>query len=85
VQLIRESLSNSLRHADAEQVIVEIHGSDSSLSIAVTDDGIGFDVEGTTWGLGLANLKSRAARAAGEITIDSHPGSGTSVRVMLPL
>ena len=85
VLLIRESLSNSLRHSEADQVFVEIHGSDASLSIAVIDDGIGFDVEHTTWGLGLANLKSRAARAGGEIMIDSTPDSGTSIRVTLPL
>jgi nitrate/nitrite-specific signal transduction histidine kinase len=85
VQLLRESVSNSLRHAGAEQIIVEIHGSPDSLSIAVIDDGDGFDVEGTTEGLGLANLRSRTARARGRFEIESTIGSGTSVRMSLPL
>jgi len=84
LQLIREALSNALRHSEATAITVEIHESGAGIGITVTDDGSGFDLSQTTPGLGLANLASRTERAGGELSIDTKPGSGTTIRATIP-
>jgi two-component system, NarL family, sensor histidine kinase UhpB len=54
----------------------------------IEDDGVGFDPElasATTTHIGLPGMRERAAIAGGELTIESQPGSGTTIRVKLPL
>ncbi len=84
-QLVRESLSNSLRHSNADRITIEIHAGDDRLALLISDNGIGFDPSAVAWGLGLTNLRERATRAGGQISIDSTTGSGTTVRATLPL
>jgi signal transduction histidine kinase len=84
-QLVRESLSNSLRHSAADRITIEIHGGDDRLALLISDNGVGFDPAGVAWGLGLTNLRERATRAGGQISIDSNAGTGTTVRATLPL
>lgn len=84
-QLIRESLSNSLRHSEADRVTIEIHGGDDRLALLISDNGIGFDPASVAWGFGLTNLRERATRAGGQISINSEAGTGTTVRASLPL
>lgn len=84
-QLVRESLSNSLRHSQADRVTIEIHGGDDRLALLISDNGIGFDPAAVAWGLGLTNLRERATRAGGQISINSEPETGTTVRASLPL
>jgi signal transduction histidine kinase len=60
------------------------------LELVITDDGRGFDPTDRRHGpdsghLGLALLHDRATRAGGELMLDSRPGGGTSVRLVLPL
>ena len=85
IQLIRESLSNSLRHSEASRVTIELHGGDDRLALLISDNGIGFDPAAVAWGLGLTNLRERATRAGGQISIDSEAEAGTTVRAALPL
>ena len=85
IQLIRESLSNSLRHSEASRVTIELHGGDDRLALLISDNGIGFDPAAVAWGLGLTNLRERATRAGGQISIDSEAETGTTVRAALPL
>ena len=84
-QLVRESLSNSLRHSQADRVTIEIHGGDDRLALLISDNGIGFDPGAVAWGLGLTNLRERATRAGGQISINSEAETGTTVRASLPL
>ena len=84
-QLVRESLSNSLRHSQADRVTVEIHGGDDRIALLISDNGVGFDPASVAWGLGLTNLRERATRAGGQISITSEPDTGTAVRASLPL
>lgn len=85
VLLVRESVSNSIRHSGSERVSVDIHGDHGKLTITVVDDGRGFEPLTTDEGLGLANLKSRAKRAGGDVLVTSVPGQGTTVRAVLPV
>lgn len=83
--IVRESLSNALRHADASHVSVMVNRRADHLIVRTIDDGVGFDVDDATGGLGLANLRTRASTLGGYIEITSNGGQGTTVEVSLPL
>ena len=85
LQLISEALSNALRHAGSERVMVEVGQDRDELMVVVSDQGSGFDVEAPTPGMGLENIRTRAQRAGGEASITASPGTGTTVRIRLPL
>jgi signal transduction histidine kinase len=85
VQLAREALSNVSRHAEAATCRVSLYRAEAGQVLEVDDDGRGFDpaaVSGT--GQGLRNLQERAERLGGRAEINSTPGQGTRVRVMIP-
>ncbi len=85
--LLREALANVARHAGAARVIVEAGVRDGELSIAVSDDGRGFDLEAAARGagLGLRTMEERARRMGGRLRIDTRPGEGTRVEVRVPV
>jgi signal transduction histidine kinase len=85
LQIVREATSNALRHAGATSVRVAIVVDERSMYLTISDDGEGFDVPATNDGLGLANMRTRAKRAGGELDIVSHDGSGTSVEARIPV
>lgn len=84
-----EALRNVAAHADARCATIATRRVGNVLELVVTDDGRGFDPRGpaaTRAGhLGLTLLRDRATRDGGELTIDSAPGAGTSVRLVVPL
>ena len=91
VTMTKEAIANALRHAGAERIDVTVEGVDRHLVATITDDGVGFDQETTSGngppgsGMGLANLRSRALRLNGHLTISSTPGSGTTVEIVVPI
>ena len=84
VQLAREALSNVSRHAEATTCRVSLLRGDGGLVLEIDDDGRGFDIETTTWGMGLRNLRERAESLGGMLQVESTPGEGTTVRATLP-
>jgi two-component system sensor histidine kinase DevS len=81
--VVREGVSNAVRHADATTLTVKVRVEDD-LSIEVSDNGRGIPDEFT--GSGLTNLRRRAEQAGGEFTIESTPGTGgTMLRWSAPL
>lgn len=85
VQLVREALSNVGRHGEATTCRVSLRREAADAVLEIDDDGLGFDVDLTTWGMGLQNLRNRAGSLGGTFLIESTPGEGTTVRVRLPL
>jgi ligand-binding sensor domain-containing protein/signal transduction histidine kinase len=83
--IFKEALSNSLRHSGCREIglTVEIRG--RRLEVELRDDGRGFDPAGPAGGNGLENMKARAARIGGRLSIDAAPGGGTAVRFAGPL
>lgn len=76
-----EALNNSLKHAHATQVTVELRQEQGLLTLIVSDNGIGFD-ESTisrNAGLGLAGMRDRAARLGGAVLVRSAPNTGTTM------
>lgn len=85
LQIAREALSNSARHAHASSVTVAAQVSASTLRLEVSDDGVGFSVDGPSAGRGLENIRERAAALDAALTVDSTPGRGATIRLDVPL
>lgn len=85
LQIVREAVSNALRHSGAASIAVSLKADERSLLFVISDNGHGFNVARTTWGLGLTNMRTRARRAGGEIVIDSDHARGTLVETRIPL
>jgi signal transduction histidine kinase/ligand-binding sensor domain-containing protein len=84
--IVKEALTNALKHAAAKEVRVRVKGSTTSLEIVVQDDGQGFDPAAPRDGgghHGLGNMRRRAEAAGGTLTVESAPGKGTTVRLAL--
>ncbi len=84
VHIVREALSNALRHASASRVAIRAVADGGTLTVSVEDDGVGFDPAAPSAGLGLRHMRERAAWCGCELSIDSAPGRGTVVRVCVP-
>jgi len=82
--VLREALSNAVRHARADRVEVIVAVADGALRLSVTDDGVGgtapFDERS-----GLANMRQRAERQGGGFTIGPKPDGGTRVEWSVPV
>jgi signal transduction histidine kinase len=85
----REALSNALRHAQASRILVVLRVRPRDrLTLVVIDDGVGFDTRQTferPAGLGLCMIRERAESVLGCACIRSARGSGTQVRISVPL
>ncbi|MBI2467184.1 MAG: GAF domain-containing protein [Candidatus Rokubacteria bacterium] len=84
--ICREALTNVVKHASASHVAVTVEQRNGTLLLTVQDDGVGFEPShdpGT--GQGLRNIRERARRQGGEVTIESAPGRGTCIKVEVPL
>ncbi|MDF0664490.1 MAG: PAS domain S-box protein [Nitrospira sp.] len=85
INIVREGLSNALRHSRAKRITVSLRDLLRSDRLAVTDDGIGFDprsVQGV--GHGLVNMAARAQKVRGLFAIQSKHDKGTRILVHLP-
>ncbi|HEX2979173.1 MAG TPA: PAS domain S-box protein, partial [Anaerolineaceae bacterium] len=81
-----EALNNSLKHARANSVTVEIQAIDGHVKLDVVDNGMGFDPKDVSrqGGFGLVTLRERTERLGGKLTIETLPGQGTRVSVVIP-
>jgi signal transduction histidine kinase len=93
-RIAQEALTNVLKHAAAKAVSLVVGrelGGSPGVHLTVEDDGRGFDNDaliqapGTGIGLGLLDIRERAALLNGAVTLESRPGSGTTVHVYIPL
>ena len=78
---IQELINNALKHAGANNIMVQIIQGFDHIAFTVQDDGCGFDPSVVTQGVGLQNIKMRVASYNGEINIDSKIGEGTEINV----
>jgi signal transduction histidine kinase len=84
-RLASEALNNALKHADATRVSVKLTRDADSVILTIADNGRGFDPEQVTAaGMGLANMRFRAEKAGGFLSIESAPAQGTVVRCTIP-
>jgi len=83
-RVAQEALSNAARHSGAGRVAVKLRRRDSDVELEVADDGRGFAFDESEGGLGLAGMRERALLIGGQLTIESRPGRGTTVRLTVP-
>ena len=86
-RIVQEALTNALRHAEADEVVVRLTGGSDATVVEISDDGAGFDpsAEGIrSRRLGLTSMEERTIAVGGTIEIDSGPGAGTTVRLRVP-
>jgi signal transduction histidine kinase len=83
--ITQEALNNSLRHAMAQSVRVNIEENEGVIELSIRDDGLGFDSATKHTGMGLGNMLERARAIAGELSIASEPQHGTCVKVLVNL
>ena len=89
-RVVQEALHNCEKHSGAGKVRLEVRQSPEALTVAVEDNGRGFQLNEKrmprqTNGLGLLGIRERAANAGGSLVIDSKPGSGARIALRIPL
>lgn len=78
--VVKESISNSLRHSQATSGTVSLHVREGTVRLEVTDDGLGFDLENSHEGVhGLKNMAARARRLGAHFHVWSEPHRGTRI------
>lgn len=84
-RIVQELVQNSLKHAHAEEILVQITRSDNQIAILVEDDGAGFDPSTVKKGMGTDNVARRAQFLKAEMSVQTAVGQGTSTLVTVPL
>jgi PAS domain S-box-containing protein len=82
-RIIQEQLNNILKHAQASSVAIDLNKQREQIRLRVEDDGKGFDPRARRNGVGLSNIISRAELYNGKVEIDSAPGKGCRLEVIL--
>ena len=81
-----EALNNSLKHANAQRVMIRLSCTDEEIIVEIEDDGVGFDLDAVKGGgFGMRTMHERAALLKGKLKIKSSPGMGTTVCLRIDL
>jgi two-component system sensor histidine kinase UhpB len=88
-RIVQEALTNIAKHAQAKHVDIIVTNGPGGISLTVVDDGIGFDSAGmdrltAKAGWGITSMRERAQAVSGTLTIESAPGKGTRVIMIVP-
>ena len=86
-RIIQEQVTNVLKHADATQMVIELIVDCSAISLSITDNGKGFDIEKvkTKKGVGLHNIANRTELFNGKMNMVTSPGNGCKLNIIIPL
>jgi len=87
-RIVQEALNNIVKHSGAKNVSVRLQADENLVTLAISDDGKGFNVEDTlkgSNGAGLHNLKKRASLIRSILTIESEQGNGTLIKIVMPI
>ena len=83
-RIIQESLQNINKYAKAKTVLVNLLKDADHLHVTIMDDGVGFDTNKKSKGIGLQNITSRVESCKGTFELKSKPGKGTTITIDLP-
>jgi signal transduction histidine kinase len=83
--LASEAVTNALKHADTDRIVVRVAQEGEGLRVEVADRGRGFDPASVSLGGGLQNLRDRVNALGGTLRIIAAPGEGTCVTALLPI
>jgi signal transduction histidine kinase len=85
-RIVQEALTNTVRHSRATRVDVLLQRDKRQLVVLVEDNGVGFEPDAASSGerLGLVGMRERVEMLGGRLTVESRPGTGTTVRAIIP-
>jgi signal transduction histidine kinase/ligand-binding sensor domain-containing protein len=83
--IFKEAVNNAARHSRCSTVAIVLRTTGSELCLEVTDDGGGIDRARGSEGNGLGSMRGRAERLRGSLDVVSAPGTGTTVRLRMPI
>lgn len=85
-RIIQEMVNNTLKYAEAKNILLEIRVHNDMLDIIYTDDGKGFEVEKMleSKSIGLKSIQSRVNFLNGKLALDSKPGAGVKYEIRIP-
>ena len=84
-RIVQEALANISRHSNASKVDIELIYNNEHVTCNIKDNGVGFDPEKSGEGFGLRSMAERAVSVGGTFEVDSKPGKGTSIAIMIPI
>lgn len=84
-RVVQEQLNNIIKHAKATSVEITLKQNKVSFILCIADNGVGFDATKKGGGIGLKNIKSRAASYNGSAEFISVPGKGCTLNVSIPV
>ena len=88
LRIAQEATTNAVRHASATHIHVHLRYAEDAVTLSIADDGVGFDprtaMDGNVGHFGLRGIRSRSRKLNGQLTIQSAPGAGATIRVVLP-
>ncbi len=89
--IVEEALGNARKYSKANLIQVRFWQEDDLFVAMVRDDGVGFDTQdvnqdySSRGSLGMVNMRERAERIDGSLRLESAPGNGTTVTLVVPL
>jgi len=83
--IVKESLTNIAKYANAKQVLLEFYKQDGGIHLRIQDDGIGFDMDKTALGLGITGMREKVSSIGGDFSLQSSVDNGVIIKVILPL
>jgi two-component system, NarL family, sensor histidine kinase UhpB len=83
--IFKEAVNNLAKYSECTEASVVITGNSNSLTMKITDNGKGFEVNNETSGNGLRNMHRRAESSRGDLKVTSVAGKGTSVELQIPV
>jgi len=88
--IVQEAINNVIKHAHAHHLWITLRGNPQSFTLSIRDDGVGFDQDqaekqyDSSGSFGLLNMRERASRIGGRLTLTSRPNQGTTVTLTVP-
>jgi hypothetical protein len=83
--IFKEIITNIIKHAEAEYVLIRFTTESGKLNITIRDKGKGFDVNTLKTGNGINNVKKRVETINGKLSLDSTPSEGTKWNIVVPV
>jgi signal transduction histidine kinase len=88
LRVAQEATTNAFRHAQAQKITIRLKYETDRVALEIADDGVGFSagevMQARAGHLGLRGMRTRVKKLHGKLSIDSAPGRGTSIRVVVP-
>ncbi len=86
-RILQEALRNAAKHSGVRHFDVQLRGHSGDIELLVRDGGQGFDIESAkeSRGIGLVSMQERIALAGGQLSLESTPQQGTTIRARVPI